>query len=82
MEHLYISRLGDKQIIKEYRERLKKLSDSEMIEAGESAKKTGIVGVHAQALYLIALWYEMKDRFIDSPIVVEGDGYIIGLKDD
>lgn len=78
--HVYISHPGDKQTIKERRESFKTLSGEEIIKAVEREKKIGIVGVHAQILLLIALWFEMRDRSIDSPILVEGN--LIRFKED
>lgn len=74
LTQLYIGRSGDGKMINEHREQLRTLSNEEIIKAGESARKVGIVGVHAQGLYLAALWHEMNYRSIECPIIIEGEG--------
>ena len=76
MQHLYISRSGDREKVLEHIEMLKVLSDEEISKRFESAKKVGIVGSHGQILYLIALRIVMIERFGESGIIVE-DGIII-----
>jgi len=76
MQHLYISRSGDREMVSEHIEMLKLLSDEEISKRFESAKKVGIVGSHGQILYLIALRIVMIERFGESGIIVE-DGIII-----
>ncbi len=74
--HIHIARTGDEEIILEYIENLKKLDDAELLDRSEKNKKLGIVGVHRQGLYLIAFNIVMKERFNDSPLIVEDNGLI------
>jgi len=80
MKHVFISREGDKaQFVKNF-ESLQKLSNKELIEKYNNAVDTGIVGVHAQALHLLAMRKVFIERIGKSPIVIE-DGIVISLSD-
>jgi hypothetical protein len=80
MKHVFISREGDKeQFVKNF-ERQKKLSNQELIAKYNNAVDTGIVGVHAQALHLLAMRKVFIERIGKSPIVIE-DEFIISLTD-
>jgi len=70
MQHLYISRSGDREMVSEHIEMLKLLSDEEISKRFESAKKVGIVGSHGQVLYLVALRIVMIERFGESGIII------------
>ena len=71
--HIYISRIGDREIIRNYIESFRKMEDAQLQEQCVSKKKLGIVGVHQQALNLIAFNIVMKERFNDSPIIIENN---------
>ena len=73
MKHVFISREGDKeQFVKNF-ESIKKLSNQDLIEKYNNAVDSGIVGVHAQALHLLALRKVFIERIGKSPIVIEDD---------
>ena len=55
MEYIYVARSEDRKKILENFEKFKELSDGEIKLKFEREKKLGIVGVHDQILYLIAL---------------------------
>ena len=77
--HIYISRIGDKEIILNYIEDYRKMEDAQLQEQCESKRKLGFVGAHQQALNLIAYNIVMKERFNDSPIIIE-DNCLIRFK--
>lgn len=78
MKHIHINREGDGDLYKRFYDRFKADSDQELIEAYQQQLKTGITGVHAQAVYLLALRAVMKERFGKSPITLD-DGNVIDL---
>jgi len=69
---------GDDSIIEDYIKRFNGFSDSELIEAYKREAKMGIVGVHQQHLYLIALRKVMLERFGSSPVNYEYN--LLGFK--
>lgn len=78
MKYVYIARKGDREsVIKNYNY-YSEVSNNELIKTYNGSVKTGIVGVHAQALFLIALRKAFLERFGKSPVTVE-DKIIIGL---
>ena len=80
MKHVFISRKGDKaQFVKNF-ESLQKLTNKELVETYNKAVATGIVGVHTQALHLLAMRKVFIERIGKSPIVIE-DGIVISLSD-
>ena len=78
--HIYISRIGDREIIMNYIEYFRKMDDEQLQKESENKKKLGIVGVHQQALNLIAFNIVMKERFNDSPVTIE-DNCLIQFKE-
>ena len=68
--HIYISRIGVKEIIENYIEYFRKMDNDQLLKESENKKKLGIVGVHRQALNLIAFNIVMKERFNDSPLTI------------
>jgi hypothetical protein len=87
LEHVFIPRMGDRERVVELYENLKKSSKAELVASYNNAVRIGIVGVHAQALHLIALNWSFKDAFQKSPIKIEENVLIsltgaIDLKDD
>jgi len=78
VEHLYISRKGDYEIIIDYKRLLEEKSIEELGAAYNREANCGIVGAHRQALYLIALRQEFIERLGESPIYVI-DNMLIGL---
>ena len=77
--HIYIPRAGDREIIISYIEDFRKMEDAQLHEQTERKKKLGMVGAHQQALNLIAFNIVMKERFNDSPIIIE-DNCLIRFK--
>jgi hypothetical protein len=73
LEHLYLPRTGDRDIIRNYIEDFRKLDDTQIQQESVKKKKLGIVGAHQQALNLIAFNIVMKERFNDSPIEIENN---------
>ena len=71
LSHLYLPRYGDGNLILDFYNQFKELSDEALLEVCESAKRTGIVGSHIQGLRLIALYKASKDRSIPSGIFFE-----------
>ena len=79
IKYIYQRRENDKSVIQEYGERLAKNSLEELVDAFNQQVKCGIVGVHRQALYLIALRKEFLIRVEQTPIVID-DHKIIDIK--
>jgi len=67
VEYLYEPNSEDSERIAEFTKRLEELSDSELFDAYNREAKIGITGVHAQALYLIAMKQVFDSRFSGSP---------------
>ena len=78
MKYIYITRQNDRTIIADYKSKFEQNSPEELIVAYNEQQKCGIVGVHQQALYLIALRLEFIERFGESPILIE-DNIVISL---
>lgn len=78
MKHVFISREGDEEHFVDNVSHFRKKSDQELIEAYHREARIGITGVHAQAVYLLALRTVMKERFGESPVTLE-DGGVVGL---
>ena len=68
MEHIYIAREQDKKSISEYKRKFEAETLETLVESYNSQVKCGIVGVHQQALYLIALRQEFRERLKESPV--------------
>jgi hypothetical protein len=77
MEHLYIGREPDKNVIADYKKQFQAKTLEDLVECYNNQVKCGIVGVHRQALYLIALRQEFKERLTESPVYMLE--YILGL---
>ncbi|MEH6514134.1 MAG: hypothetical protein V7734_13655 [Maribacter arcticus] len=68
MEYIYVGREDDNNIIADYKKRFEAKTLEELVESYNSQVKCGITGVHRQALYLIALRQEFKERLKESPV--------------
>ncbi len=79
MEYLLILRPGDDKRIAENKKHFEKKTMQELADAYNREAKMGIVGVHAQALHLLALRQEFIARFLECPIYIE-DECILGMK--
>ena len=71
MKYVLIQKPGFKERCLENLETFKVQTSEELIDRYNSSVKTGIVGVYAQAIMLVALRYEIKRRFGVSPILLE-----------
>ena len=79
LKYIYQRRENDKSVIQEYGEHIAKDSLEELVHAFNRQVKCGIVGVHRQALYLIALRKEFLLRIEQNPIIID-DGRIIDIQ--
>jgi len=77
MEYINIPRQGDQAVILEYKKIFEKESLEELVESYNRQVKCGITGVHRQALYLLALRLEFKERLKESPVYLLE--YVLGL---
>ena len=71
MKYVLIQQPGFKEKCLEHLETFKAQTSEELIDRYNSSVKTGIVGVYAQAIMLVALRHEIKRRFGVSPILLE-----------
>jgi hypothetical protein len=78
MEYIYIRREGDQETLKENVKFFEALNNEELITAFNKQSKCGITGVHAQALYLMALGHVFLKRFGTGPIYMENN--VLGMK--
>ena len=78
MKYVLIQKPGFKERCIESLETFKAQTSEELIDRYNSSVKTGIVGVYAQAIMLVALRHEIKRRFGVSPILLE-DNVILSL---
>ena len=78
MKYVLIQKPGFKERCLEHLEAFKAQTSEELIDRYNSSVKTGIVGVYAQAIMLVALRHEIKRRFGVSPILLE-DNVILSL---
>jgi len=72
MKHVFTSGKGDQKLFLEFYDSLKDLTDESLIEAYHKQMRLGMTGVHAQAVYVLALRKVMKDRFGKDFISFEG----------
>jgi len=77
MEYYLQLREGDQQIIDDHIRWFKEKTSQELVDLYNDQVKCGIVGVHGQGLYLIALDHVFKKRFGKSPITLKNN--VIGL---
>tara|TARA_R110000787_G_scaffold11399_3_gene37805 strand:+ start:1214 stop:1492 length:279 start_codon:yes stop_codon:yes gene_type:complete len=77
MEHIYIGNENDKNVIADYKKFFEAKTLESLVDSYNSQVKCGIVGVHRQALYLIALRQEFKARMKESPVYLLN--HILGL---
>jgi hypothetical protein len=68
MEYVYVDREGDTKIIADYKKGLEAGSLQSLVASYNKEAKCGIVGVRQQALYLIALRQEFRERLRESPV--------------
>ena len=68
MEYIYVGRGNDNHIIADYKKIFEIQTLEALVKSYNSQVKCGITGVHRQALYLIALRQEFKERLKESPV--------------
>ena len=78
MKYVLIQQPRFKERFLEHLDAFKAQTSEELIDRYNSSVKTGIVGVYAQAIMLVALRHEIKKRFGVSPILLE-DNMILSL---
>ena len=71
MKYVLIQKPRFKDRCLEHLETFKAQTSEVLIDRYNSSVKTGIVGVYAQAIMLVALRHEIKRRFGVSPILLE-----------
>lgn len=78
MKHVITARQGDQKLFSAFYDRLTALSDEKLIEAYYREVNLGITGVHAQAVYVLALRKVMKERFGKNFIAADGEVLDLG----
>ena len=78
MKYILIQRPGFKERYINEINKLNKSTSEQLIQLYNANVKTGIVGVHAQAIMLVALRHVIKSRFGVCPIKIE-DNIILSL---
>ena len=68
MEYIYIKSEHNRAHIDRFKKRLEAMTLEELVQVYNKEAKCGIVGVHMQALYLIALRQEFRERLTESPV--------------
>ena len=68
MEYIYIKNEHNQAHIDRFKKRLEAMTLEELVQAYNKEAKYGIVGVHMQALYLVALKEEFRERLRESPV--------------
>ena len=68
MEYIYLSNVNDQEHIANYKKSFEAKTLKELVAAYNKEAKSGIVGVRQQALYLIALRQEFRERLAESPV--------------
>ena len=77
MEYIYIKSEHNQGHIDRFKKRLEAMTLEKLVQAYNKEAKCGIVGVHMQALYLIALRQKFKERLTESPVYLLE--HILGL---
>ena len=68
MEYIYIKSEHNQAHIDRFKKSLEAMTLEELVQAYNKEAKCGIVGVHMQALYLVALKEEFRERLRESPV--------------
>jgi hypothetical protein len=77
MEYIYVGRNENQKIILDYKKIFESKTLDELVEDYNKQTRLGIVGVHLQVLYLIAMRAEFKERLKESPVYLLE--YVLGL---
>lgn len=75
---LYLTRAGDRERILEFYEYYKDMSLEKLVASYNQNQKTGMLGVHAQGLAMIALNHAFNKLCDRSPILIQ-ENCIIGF---
>ena len=70
MEYVYVGRKDDPNIIADFKKDFEAKSLEALVTAYNKQASCGIVGVHMQALYLVALNQEFRERLKESPVYI------------
>ncbi len=73
LSHFYLHREGDQDRIREFYQSYKELSKQELIDKYNQGYRLGFVGVHAQALSMIALHFCFLKSFGKSAFTFEAN---------
>ena len=73
MEYVFIARKDDAETFNKFYKSLEGLPNETILDQYNKQVEIGIVGVHAQALKLLALRKVFLERFGESPIHLEDD---------
>ena len=79
-KYILYERPGDREIIQDYIARFEQFDHQTLVDKYNAAWKTGIVGVHQQALNYYAMHIVFTRVFGKSPITLE-DNVCLGLTD-
>lgn len=71
MYALFFSKKGDQETIQEVLNRFRFYNDQELVDTYNREARMGIIGIHQQQLYLIALSEVIRERFNHNPIFFE-----------
>ncbi len=74
--HIFIQRKGDIEKINNYKEYLNNKTANELITTYNKSYNLGFVGVHQQAIFILALHYQFRKRFNDTPVKIENNSLI------
>ena len=77
--HIFIQRKGDIEQINNHKEYLDNKTTNELIATYNKSYNLGFVGVHQQAIFILALHYQFRKRFNTTPISIE-DNILISYK--
>lgn len=72
LSHVLVFWKGDREVIKKYVESFRQKTPKELVDLYNKEQSCGIIGVRGQSLYLYAMHQVFKERFHDSPIILEG----------
>lgn len=73
LEHLYIPRQGDREVLIAHNSKFQAYTPQQLIDYYNHIVDTGIVGARAQCLVLIALRWSFMKAFGHSPIKLESN---------
>jgi hypothetical protein len=78
--HIFIQRKGDIEQINNYKKYLDNKTTNELIATYNKSYNLGFVGVHQQAIFILALHYQFRKRFNNNTPVKIEDNVLISFK--